>query len=63
MSVPNATKPNKIQPTSSVHTEFSIPSCGEVLLILFREFPRLVASYCLSRAGELPKNNPKNLSA
>ena len=27
-------------------TEFPIPSCGEVFLILFGEFPRFVGRYC-----------------
>ena len=48
-------------------TEFPIPSCWEVFQIFFREFPGMWAAtaegYCPSRAGELPKNNPKNLSA
>ena len=42
-------------------TEFPIPSCREVFRKSFREFPgkwsATPASYCQSRAGELPKQN------
>ena len=42
-------------------TEFPIPSFIEVFQLSFREFPGLwatsAASYCPSRAGELPKQN------
>ena len=47
--------------------EFPIPSCREVFGLFLGSSPGLwaatAASYCPSRIGELPKNNPENLSA